>query len=168
MKSIDFVKKLCRENKLYGHVFEFGSRVVCDPPVMDTDDDVAVYLKPMVEKVRRPFVNAEGHLVYEEFEARSHEETEIFVDLLTKIGFKSCREQYEFGNGMFDSYKLDNMNVTLFFDEDIFEATAKATEVCKFLNIKDKETRVKLYEYFRYEDEPDGLIEPVQFDPLGV
>ena len=93
-----------------------GSRYICNPPPMDTDNDT-VYL-----------VN--GYYNWG-------------LSLL-KDGWEQCGE-YQFG-GQFTAFRKGVENYIVTEDEQFFERYVCATEAAKALNLLDKEDRIKLFQ----------------------
>jgi len=138
----------------YHEILHTGSRVICDPPPKDTDDD---YL----------FLTWDGAL-------------DALVEKLTKEGWilggsmSMGSENYERGgleiqdwskgfdgidyNKVFRSYKKADLNVIVTLDPHYFNLFKRATGLAKKLNLLKKEDRVNLFE---------AMIRDVQFPLEG-
>lgn len=102
--------------------FETGSRVVCDPPVMDTDYDV-VALVDSLQKIN---------------------------ELRDELGFDyggSLAHDAEY-----HSLRRGDLNLILTLDNRDFDMFKLATRVSKVLNVTDKKKRVLLFEAIRHGD----------------
>lgn len=93
-----------------------GSRYICNPPVMDTDNDT-VFL-----------VN--GYYDY--------------ASILLNDGWEDCGECYELP-GEFRAFRKGEENYICTEDEKFFDAYVKATDGAKALNLLKKEDRITLF-----------------------
>lgn len=118
----------------YAHV---GSRVTCNPPVLDTDDDVIVLVSP------------------EQFQAL---ETEIY-----EAHGDRCGESYGDDSALLPM-RLGEMNYLLTEDVDYYHDFLSLSAVVKDLNILDKETRKAIFKAVMDGDTsylPNGKIDRV-------
>lgn len=96
-----------------------GSRVICDPPVMDTDEDYLILV-------------TDGNI-------------EIIYDLLEQDEYIMGGSQFD--ESKFSSWKnKDGINILLTHDKDYFDKFSKATSLAKALNLKEKSDRITLFE----------------------
>lgn len=110
-------------------VVKVGSRVTCNPPPTDTDDDYLVYVKDL----------------------------STAVNGLTSMGFErsSTPEQIEKYEGMgagifgFTSLWFGDLNYIVTDDWLFFERFLTATHVCKTLNLMRKEDRILVFAAIR-------------------
>lgn len=109
-------------HKYNARYFTTGSRVICDPPVEGTDLDVVVCLPQESDNERR--------LVIE----------------LGALGFRNP-ERGDPDYGMSNLRKGD-VNLIL-ATPDNYELWKRATAVCTYLNVKDRETRVTIFKLIR-------------------
>ncbi len=106
-------------------VVKVGSRVTCNPPPTDTDEDYLVYVKDL----------------------------STAVNGLTSMGFEraSTPEQIEkymgMGSGVFEFTSLwfGDLNYIVTDDWLFFERFLTATHVCKTLNLMRKEDRILVF-----------------------
>ena len=96
-----------------------GSKVICEPPVMDTDEDWIVWVKE---------------------EGFSHSS-------LLNAGFVPDGENYH--DGHFTSYRKGELNLILIEDKQVYSAYCRATDTAKSLNIRDKADRITLFDLYR-------------------
>ena len=99
-----------------------GSRVICDPPVMDTDEDYLILIP--------------------------EEDRETIEDLLEQDGYVEGGSGHTYQN--FLSYKNYEhnvpINILLTCQKDYFDRFSKATALAKALNLKEKSDRITLFE----------------------
>jgi hypothetical protein len=101
-----------------------GSRVICDPPPMDTDEDYVCLAHP----------STEGALVTAGFEASI--DPEMYEDLPDFI-----------------PYRCGEFNVIVTESEDFYERFVQATEEAKRLNLTEKSDRIALFQRVLYRAE---------------
>jgi len=97
--------------------FLTGSRVICDPPPTDTDQDIMV----LVER------GALGY-VHSDMEANDWELGGSYIE-----------------TDKWRSYKSGIYNILVTDDPEYFEAFRRATDKAKELNLLKKEDRIKLF-----------------------
>lgn len=110
-------------------IWEFvGSRITCDPAPTDTDCDVLVFTSDMP-----------GIVAY----------------LEGNRGWTDCKIEYE-ANGIevhsdepFCSYRQDELNLIITDDYSWFQRFMTATELCRMLNVMNKEHRIILFTVVR-------------------
>lgn len=93
-----------------------GSRYICNPPPMDTDNDT-IFL-----------VN--GYYDWQQ--------------MLLDDGWEDCGVDYE-TDGDFRAFRKGEENYIVTEDDDFFMSYVKATEGAKALNLLNKEDRIKLF-----------------------
>lgn len=125
-----------------------GSRYICTPAPMDTDEDYIVYMEP--EEVR------------EEAYAR-------LDDLgFTMEGGKDDDYESEDGHNGFRSFRRETLNIILTFDRDFYNSFCKATEFCKLHNVLPKPRRIEYFRAFLYgENWPEGDIADPRMEEEG-
>ena len=96
-----------------------GSRVVCNPPVEDTDLDVVLYMPNTTP------------------EHTDH--------ILRNLGFRSYGDYHPTEGNMFQSYRREHVNVIAVYSHTHFMAFDYATDVAAFLNVQAKEDRITLF-----------------------
>lgn len=92
-----------------------GSRVICDPPVMDTDIDYTVYIP-------------KGHAAWDELQT----------------WWVPCGGD-EYAADTCRAFRRGNENIIAFHDENLFDAMVFCTTVAKRLNLTNKVTRVAFF-----------------------
>jgi hypothetical protein len=119
-------------------IVKVGSRVTCNPPPTDTDEDYLVYVDDLNESVRA--------LLGIGFEYSSTpEQTEKYMSM----GSPGC----------FTSLWFGDLNYIVTSDALFFERFLTATHVCKKLNLMNKEDRILVFSAIRgesYSHEVDG------------
>lgn len=107
--------------KKLGSYFLTGSRVICNPPVLDTDLDVVV-------RVDLPTCKYDRNV----------------IDDLIEAGWISSNYGYG-SHGDFHSMRKLDINVILVFSDRLYEAWQYATGVATKLNVTDKADRANLF-----------------------
>lgn len=110
-----------------------GSRYVCNPPVMDTDEDFIVCVDNLAE----------------------------FDSKIIGVGFVNTANDYDYGgdsdfNRYFASYKRDGLNIIATTNREIYWKFVTATNLAKRFNLICKQDRVELFRailYGHYIDE---------------
>jgi len=110
-----------------------GSRVTCDPPVMDTDEDFLVYINDPVKSLA--FID----------------------DFIAGNGWRfdgSAIFDYEVGpDENFKSYSKDGVNLIVTRNEMFYKRFMAATSVAKYLNLLNKYDRIGLFQAVLYGNE---------------
>lgn len=104
-----------------------GSRVTCDPPPMDTDEDFLVLVNRL-----------------ETAEAG-----------LKALGFESSiadRHEYDGAEGSFVSYRRGDTNLLVTTSDTFHDAFLAASHVAKKLNLLRKEDRILLFQAVLYRN----------------
>jgi len=113
-------------NKFDCATFPTGSRFICDPPVMNTDEDTVVF----VDVLLRSSLDRE----------------------LREYGFKvPYGREYDALKNDFTSYKKDEVNLIVTWKQEFYNKYVHATLCAKRLNLIRKEDRIKLFEGMIYE-----------------
>ena len=99
--------------------FPTGSRVICNPPVMDTDEDWAV------------------------LEVRHWSPTrKSLADVLKEGGWDNGGSG---ATGSFQSWKKDDLNLIIFHSPSAFAKYRLVTRIATVLNLQKKEDRINLF-----------------------
>lgn len=98
-----------------------GSNYICDPPVTDTDIDSVYLVKNGYEQA----LSSEG------------------------FQYSMTDEEYE-SQGIFLSWRKGNENYIVTTDENFYNKFVLATEVAKALNLRNKASRVSLFQAVLY------------------
>jgi hypothetical protein len=98
-----------------------GSRVICNPPPMDTDEDFLVKLKPNVS-----LKFFEQQMQFEGFEG-------------------SSGDMYDLDETIFVSLRKEEANLIVTTDQEFFDKMVVATAVAKRLNVMKKSDRIMLF-----------------------
>lgn len=99
----------------------FGSRYVCNPPVMDTDLDYLMEVKPGATRIYE-FIESTGWTLDGSYQKHMSD---------------------------FTSYRKGGVNLVISDNPEFCSVSRFATQVCKALNLSDKYKRVLLYNSFR-------------------
>ncbi len=113
-------------NELWKGIYATGSRVICNPPVLDTDIDFIICERG-------------GGIELHKF--------------LIKNGFnKSCKddEEYDMESEGFECYRKDNINLIITSNYNWYLKWVTATKLAKKLNLLEKEQRIALFKYVLY------------------
>lgn len=97
-----------------------GSREICAPAPMDTDEDYIVYAPKDISSV------------------------------LTAFGYETRNRSDKYPDNDFISFRNKEINVILTFKEDFFERFVLATTVCKRLNLTEKRDRILVFQAILY------------------
>lgn len=110
--------------------FPTGSRVICDPPILNTDEDWVVKV----------------------YDSQSLRE---FKKLLKKDGWELCGAEYEnqgFGNmhnGKFVAFRKGELNLIITESAVVYDRYKIATRVATKLNLISKDDRIALFQMIR-------------------
>jgi hypothetical protein len=107
--------------ELYESMFQTGSTVICNPPVLDTDIDHMIY----TETVRK----LDGYLRSEGFNYTSKEGS----------GGGGDKPIY--------TYRREKLNLIVTDSNDFFTKFKEATILATKLNLREKPQRIALFEY---------------------
>jgi hypothetical protein len=101
-------------------MFPTGSRVICDPPVLDTDEDWVLMVPH--RKAFRPF--------------------------LRELGFTQTSRTYYRVTSSITTYRHpdNSLNLIVTDEQDMFDRWREATEIATQENLTNKEDRIKLFE----------------------
>jgi len=122
----------------YNKIFKTGSRVICDPPPTDTDED---YILLIPVAVLGPLAS---HLLTEGYtKGGSLGPVEGSPFLLSEHEYNSDGSVKT--EGLFQSWKKGELNIILTANEQYFDDFVRATFLAKALNLTDKEDRVTLF-----------------------
>lgn len=116
--------------ELGAQVNQTGSRYICDPPVLDTDDDWLVYSKDR-------FGDVESLLAAENFSTQS--------------------QDYGGPRSRFTSWRKGDLNLIVTGDSEFAKKHRLATEICKHMNLLDKEDRIAIFQRVLYGVDDDWL-----------
>lgn len=124
------IKNVNIPQDLWDGIYQTGSSVICDPPVLDTDIDYIVYTNEEIKL--DTFLKCEG------FTKSSSEE-----------------EDYDMESEGFACYRRDNLNLIVTISSSWYNKWVLATRVAKALNLRNKADRVMLFKAFLYEEAPN-------------
>lgn len=111
-----------------------GSRVTCNPPPVDTDEDYLVQIRDDRETVGR------------------------VVNELSRAGFKwEGNEHYQDAAGDFMSWRSEaNINLIVTANPEFARRHRTATALCKRMNLMAKNDRISLFQAVLYGNEWNG------------
>ena len=110
--------------------YRSGSRVICNPPPLDTDDD---YILLCGDQSLRDIL--ETCLLFE--------------------GFRPCTADGDYSNEDFGAYRKGDLNLIVTHDKDYFDGFVKATKLAKKLNLLKKEDRISLFKAVARNEYPE-------------
>lgn len=112
-----------------------GSRVTCNPPPNNTDEDYLVEIK-----------------------RNDHDTVARVVNVLSAASFEwECNEHYQDAAGDFMSWRGDeNVNLIVTANPTFASRHRVATALCKRLNLMDKADRIALFQAVLYGNEWNG------------
>lgn len=110
--------------RLITHTYRTGSNYTCNPPVENTDIDLYALVPSWQRKAMEDGLAAEG-----------------WEDCLTESGGQAYVNTPGFGTEWM-AYRKENYNLIVTYDWRHFVRCAAATELCKALNLTDKNDRI--------------------------
>lgn len=126
---------------LWVGIYQTGSSVICNPPVLDTDID---------------YIICERRVEF----SWDVLDTPSLHKFLTSNGFKQSREdeeEYDMESVGFTCYRKDNINLIVTDDYEWYNKWVLATKVAKALNLRNKADRVVLFKAFLYGEDPPPI-----------
>lgn len=121
-----------------------GSRIICNPPVMDTDFDVVVLLKSADDVV---YIEDEGYVYTDPNKSKPG-------DMVYDASTTTCEGSNEH---WLKTYRKDDVNLICLIDPVRFGRWRLATNLCKLLNIKDRQTRIDIFALIKEHQEYEPL-----------
>jgi len=112
-------------NDLWVDIYQTGSSVICNPPVLDTDEDYVIY---------------------------TNKESQLRKWLLANGVTQSCedKEEYDLESEAMDCYRKDNINLIVVYNKTTHSKWVVATKLARKLNLLKKEQRITLFKYILY------------------
>jgi hypothetical protein len=104
-----------------------GSRVICNPPPMDTDEDFVVLARGEAKDILQ-FMVDHGY---------------------TKDGGEAYNSSKELDDGGFASFRKGTLNYIIVTSPETFHQLRLATELATVMNLQVKEDRIKMFQWFR-------------------
>jgi len=114
-----------------------GSRVTCNPPVLDTDADYLVFVCPTFEKSANNCLSD-------------------LVKYFDQNGFiwEGSEHYQDMSENSFTSWRKDNINLIVTKNYNFCKNHINATALCKALNLLDKRDRVTVFQAILYGSFP--------------
>lgn len=112
---------------LWSGIYQTGSSVICDPPVLDTDIDYVIC-------------------------SREKDSTKL-VEFVQSVGFRGSladRAKYSLGKEGFYCLRRGSINLLVTGDYYFYEKFVIATKLAKKLNLLKKEQRIALFQFVLY------------------
>ena len=123
-----------------------GSRVICDPPVLDTDDDKLLLVKDL-EHAGNWFSCNGWDNCFEDWKDKADKDPAEQVDTYT----------VELADGArFQSWRRGTVNVIVTDDEVLHLRSRAATLLAKELNLTDKKDRIRLFRAVKFAENYGG------------
>lgn len=122
-------------NQFYSDVLHTGSRVICSPPVKNTDDDWVLLCRPDCQAPLEGILGMSGWQL-----GGSSRWVRESNGWMTQV-----RDDEGFGEN-FKSYRKKELNLILTSKPEFFEKFRRATEITRSLNVLDKSDRVLIFE----------------------
>jgi hypothetical protein len=135
-----------------------GSRVICDPPPMDTDEDYLCLVDTGVVNKFIEDLTDHGFIIGGSLSSKvirykavwngtGVEYTKIKVEN-ANLNLKEfpSEEDVKENRGLFLSFKKDSLNLILTCSPEYFDNFLKATVLAKSMNLLEKKDRVMLFE----------------------
>lgn len=124
-----------------------GSRVVCNPPVMDTDFDIVVLLKHADDC---KYIEDEGYKYTVPTKEDGYE--------LQEIETEGTNEHW------LRTYRKGEINLICLIDPIRFGRWKLATEIAKTLNLESRDDRIALFALVKAHREYEPILLPTNFD----
>jgi len=143
-KRIDELKKYFKTD----YVVPTGSRHIESPPKLETDDDYLIYIPNVISSMDtlRDSYGKDG-----------------WLDCLSEA-FPDWEERYKEENlpkQSWGAFRKGEVNVVIYLDNYTYDCSVYATDLCKRLNVKDKERRIRIFRWYKFK-------EPILFDDLRL
>lgn len=110
------------------HVSLCGSRVTCNPPVLDTDVDVLVHVRYTRQEALKEKLLSMGYVI------------------------EGAESDYPEDDSAFKSYRKGNVNLIVSPSGEFVRRHRMATAVCTGLNLMLKSDRIKVFNICLYGD----------------
>lgn len=120
-------------------VYPTGSRYICNPPILDTDDNYLV----LVEDARGVY----SKLINDGWE----DCLKLAVDGSGKDAIDSYIDEQSYGVVWY-AFRKGAINIMVSENWDWYVSSCAATELCKALNIKEKEQRIRIFRNLKYRE----------------
>ena len=124
-----------------------GSRITCDPPPTDTDQDILILVKDkklddfMEELEANKWTKCGGK---EPIRTQFPDHTSVMVAL--EEYFNELNSYGTLGDGSaFESWRQGEFNIIATTDEVWFDKFMEASNCCKALNVLDKDERIEIF-----------------------
>jgi len=135
---------LCEISRMVSHMEPCGSRVTCNPPPMDTDEDFLL------------FVGAEFKDDLTE-ETADHRMFLLEVHLRDRGWERGGDDSYAGDASPFQSWTLNELNLIITDDLEFYHRHQRATRICKILNVMQKEHRIMIFQAVLYGNDYEPL-----------
>lgn len=122
-------------------ILRTGSRVICDPPVTNTDRDYLILLSTFSAFKLEEVLREKGFTIG----GSNFIKVRNIKDLVEWPSYERL-EEYLINGEVFHSWKKDDLNLILTASEDYFEEFAQATMLATKLNLRHKVDRITLFE----------------------
>lgn len=116
----------------YADLYRGGSREICDPPPLDTDEDWLVVV-------------------------RDPDDHQLVKAILRKDGFDCSLTDGYPSSPRFTSWRKGQLNYVVTADHDFAWRWRVATALAKRLNLLDKGDRIALFQAVVFAEHPDGI-----------
>lgn len=179
--------EVAKFEKYFDRILPTGSRIICNPPVTDTDEDYLILVrKENLAALQNQLVEEEyycspgsggGSYRWDTKLSEVHTYNEDGTLDMTNV-FQSFKRQ-EFQGVLNEDYDEDNdngeeylqepsgpiLNILVTCNKDYFEDFTRATYLAKELNLTSKADRVLLFEALTRDKWPDGKTEEPKKKP---
>jgi hypothetical protein len=121
--------------------YQTGSQVICNPPPGDSsDDDYILLVDTSILDKFNEVLRSNG------FTDSSDKYRKHSVNLLKAYPHYRNIFNRDQGQGLFQSYRKDSINLIITCCEEYYSNFCKATYLARYLNLEDKEERVAVFE----------------------
>ena len=114
-----------------------GSRHIEWPPKLTTDDDYLIFIDGCDINYYREKLVEEGW-------------TDC-LDQDTQEGFERYQEE-GVSLDAWGAFRIDDINVMIYESKYLYDASCAATFLCQKLNVKDKEQRIRIFRWFKFNE----------------
>lgn len=142
----EYLTNLCEDWELV------GSRVTCNPPPTDTDQDILVLVdkantSTFLEELKANKWKACTGTKNERPEEEDFDDPDDYMEALEKWLEDNDDTYGTLADGAaFASWRLGELNIILTQDEEWYDSFLVASEACRALNVLDKKKRIEIFQ----------------------
>lgn len=152
MDHAEKVMMLVPISEMVDRMVPVGSRVTCNPPPMDTDEDYLLYIGNEYGAV-----DGQPMMVVKDAKLREFEVEKYLKEAGWEMGGSLPNEvKYDIKDSeKFCSWTLGELNLIITTSDEFFRRFLAATAVAKEFNLMQKKDRIKLFQAVLYGNHPE-------------